>query len=151
LVDRENRFAFVPSFAKFPVNDRVILDRCSQIWAAERLLVLETRVQSILNEAIGFGMHSERFLNHTIFPRSTAGFEIHDHPHMCFSSPYQTSQFGSVTATLGKEKAEALRASSQLKKERKKLVERLVGRQCGNVTALIRECANNVDCKSHES
>jgi hypothetical protein len=46
LFDRENRYAVVPSFAKYPVNDRMIYGPYAavKIWAAERFARLETHV-----------------------------------------------------------------------------------------------------------
>jgi hypothetical protein len=153
LFDRENRFAVVPSFAKFPVNDRMIYGphAAVKIWAAERFARLETHVQSILKDDPGYGMHSERFLNHTIFPAiREAGIEIHDHPHMCFFRVRtDESVWVSDCDPRAKIKAERIARIGRIKKK-KKVVERLIGRQCGNITALIRS-VRTMDCKSHES
>jgi hypothetical protein len=103
LFDRENRIAVVPSFAKFPVNDRLIYGphAAVKIWAVERFARLEIHVQSILKDDPGFGIHSERFLNHTFslrFDRLVLKFTI---TRTCaFSESVPTSQCGSVTATL---------------------------------------------------
>jgi hypothetical protein len=150
LFDRENRYAVVPAFAKHPVNDRMIYGPYAavKIWAAERFARLETHVQSILKEMPGYGMHSERFLNHTIFPAiREAGIKIHEHPHMCFFR-VRTDETVWVSdcdprATI---KAERIARIKRIKMK-KQVVEGLIGRQCGNVTALIRS-VRTMDCKS---
>jgi hypothetical protein len=143
-VDLENRYAVVPNFSKYPVNDRMIYGphAAVKIWAAERFARLETHVQSILKEKPGFGMHSERFLSNTIFPAiRQAGFKVHEHPHMCF---FRVRVDESVWVSDCKTRAEPTND------KKKKLVERLIGRQCGSVTQSIRSI--NIDCKqSHES
>jgi hypothetical protein len=154
LFDRENRYAVVPAFGKWPVSDRLIYGphAAVKIWAAERFDRLETHVQSILKDNPGFGMHSERFINNTIFPAiRQAGIEIHEHPHMCF---FRVRADESVWVsdcegpTRGMAIAERVERISRIKKK-KKLVERLIGRQCGEVTKLIRS-VRTMDCKSHE-
>jgi hypothetical protein len=153
LFDHENRFAVVPSFAKFPVNDRMIYGphAAVKIWAAERFARLETHVQSILKDDPGYGMHSERFLNHTIFPAiRQAGIEIHDHPHMCFFR-VRTDETVWVSDCDPRAQIKAERIARIVRiKKKKKVVEGLIGRQCGKVTRLIRS-VRTMDCKSHES
>jgi hypothetical protein len=145
LFDRENRFAVVPSFAKFPVNDRMIYGphAAIKIWAAERFARLETHVQSILKEKPGYGMHSECFLSHTLFPAiRQAGIEIREHPHMCFFR-VRADESVWVSDCVDKSKTSAERTTEG----KKKLVERLLGRQCGNVTAFNKR-TRALDCKS---
>jgi hypothetical protein len=153
LFDRENRFAVVPSFAKFPVNDRMIYGphAAVKIWASERFARLETHVQSILKEKPGWGMHSETFLSHTLFPAiRQAGIEIHEHPDMCFfRCRADESVWISDCNPLPKTKAEGIARIGRIQKK-KKVVERLLGRQCGNVTALQRS-VRAIDCKSPKS
>jgi len=85
--DTVNRFAVVPGFAKYPVNDRMIIGpyNAVKIWATERFQRLEGHVQSILRNMPGYGMHSEHFLNYTIFPAIHAtNTTIVEHDSMCF-------------------------------------------------------------------
>jgi hypothetical protein len=142
--DLENRYAVVPAFSKYPVNDRMIYGphAAVKIWAAERFARLETHVQLMLKDKPGFGMHSERFLSKTIFPAiRQAGIKIHEHPHMC---SFRVRVDESVWVSDCKTRAEP---TNDKKKE---LVERLIGRQCGSVTQSIRSV--NIDCKQpHES
>jgi hypothetical protein len=146
--DRENRYAVVPSFAKYPVNDRMIYGPYTavKIWAAERFARLETHVQSILKEMPGYGMHSERFLNHTLFPAiREAGIGIHEHQEMCFFRVRADETVWVSDCDTG----EMTLAGSTLE-WKKKVVEQLVGRQCGNVTA-VNYRVRALDCKwSHE-
>jgi hypothetical protein len=148
LFDRENRYAVVPAFAKYPVNDRLIYGphAAVKIWATERFARLETHVQSILQHNRGYGMHSEIFLNHTIFPAiRQAGIEIHEHPHMCF---FRARADESVWVSDCDHKAAETVAERMGPLEKKKeLVERLLGRQCGNITG---DSVKTIYCKLHE-
>jgi hypothetical protein len=142
--DRENRYAVVPSFAKYPVNDRMIYGPYAavKIWAAERFARLETHVQSILKEMPGYGMHSERFLNHTLFPAiREVGIEIHEHQEMCFFRVRADETVWVSDCDTG----EMALARSTLE-WKKKVVERLIGRQCGNVIA-VNYRVRALDCK----
>jgi hypothetical protein len=149
--DRENRYAVVPAFAKYPVNDRMIYGPYAAVkmWAAERFARLETHVQSMLKETPGHGMHSERFLSHTLFPAiREAGIEIHEHPHMCF---FRVRADESVWVSDCDLKGKA-RAGGTIE-WKKKVVEQLIGRQCGNVREVSRHVRRSLalDCKrSHE-
>jgi hypothetical protein len=148
LVDRNNSYAVVPSFAKHPVNDRLIYGPYAavKIWAAERFARLETHVQSILKEMPGYGMHSEKFLSHTLFPAiREAGIQIRDHPHMCF---FRVRADESVWVTDCDPNAKT--RAERTMEGKKKLVERLLGRQCGNITS-VNKRVRALDCRSHES
>lgn len=65
-LDYENRFAVIPNFSNFPVNDRMIYGPADavRIWAAGRFVHLDRHVQS----TVGDGLHSEKYLSKTIFP-----------------------------------------------------------------------------------
>jgi len=67
-MDYENKYAVVPNFANFPVNDRMIYGPADavQIWAAGRFKRLQRHVERIVET--GDGIHPERYLFHTIFP-----------------------------------------------------------------------------------
>jgi hypothetical protein len=151
LLDRENRYAVVPGFARYPVNDRMIMGphAAVQIWASERFARLETHVQSILQHNPGYGMHSEIFLHHTIFPAiRQAGIEIYEHPHMCF---FRARADESVWITDCDHKAaKTITEHMGPIRKKKKLVERLLGRQCGNITKAMRN-VKDIDCKLRES
>ncbi|KAL7567626.1 hypothetical protein ACA910_000220 [Epithemia clementina (nom. ined.)] len=71
--DVQNQYAVAPGgFSMYPVNDRLIVGPSSaiKVWATERFSRLGEHVhKTILEKEPGFGMHSERFLFHSIFPR----------------------------------------------------------------------------------
>lgn len=77
----------VPGFAKFPVNDRLIYGpyKGVRIWASQRFSRMDDHVRT---SEEGYGIHDERFLNHTIFPAIEQALNndnaIFDHPDMCF-------------------------------------------------------------------
>ena len=53
-----------------------------KIWAKERFMRLEEHVVSY---EPGYGMHSERFLNHSIFPAiRRLGVPVYANPDICF-------------------------------------------------------------------
>jgi hypothetical protein len=82
--DLENRFVVVPDYARFPINDRMVYGpyEAVKIWATERFQRLEDHVVSY---EPGYGMHSERFLNHSIFPAiRDLGFSVIANPDLCF-------------------------------------------------------------------
>jgi hypothetical protein len=65
-LDHDNRFAVVPNFGNFPVNDRMIYGPYDavRLWAAGRFQHLDRHVRS----TVGDGIHSEKYLSKAIFP-----------------------------------------------------------------------------------
>jgi hypothetical protein len=148
--DHENRYAVVPAFARFPVNDRLFYGPYAavKIWAAERFARLETHVQSMLENKPGYGMHSERFLARTIFPAiRQASWKIREHKHMCF---FRVRTDGTVWITdcdyLALETIDERIGPIEKKKQ---VVEQLIGRQCGKITYRNR-LVKTIDCKLRE-
>jgi hypothetical protein len=149
-IDHENRFAVVPAFGKHPVSDRIIYGphAAVKIWAAERFSRLEEHVQSILKNDPGWGMHSERFLDHTIFPAiRKLGIGIHEHPHLCFFRA-RVDESVWVSDCDGVKKVAAPTIAQYLGPDKKGLVERLIGRQCGQITKFTQS-VRSLDCKSN--
>jgi len=84
-VDEHNRVAVVPNFANWPVNDRLIYGPANavEIWANQRFNLIEDHVKKVQKE--GLGIHSEIFLQRTIFPAiRTAGYTIDAADDLCF-------------------------------------------------------------------
>jgi hypothetical protein len=150
LFDHENRYAVVPAFARFPVNDRLFYGphAAVKIWAAERFARLETHVQSMLKNEPGYGMHSERFLARTIFPAiRQAGFTIIDHPHLCF---FRARTDGTVWITDCDHCAlETIDERIGPLEKKQQVVEQLIGRRCGNITKRNR-LVKTIDCRLRE-
>jgi hypothetical protein len=148
LIDHENRYAVVPAFGKHPVSDRIIYGphAAVKIWAAERFARLESHVQSILKTDPGWGMHSERFIDHTIFPAiRKAGIEIHEHPTMCFfraraDESVWVSDCDGTEIVAAPTIAERIGAT--LKRD---IVERLIGRTCGRISKFTK-AVRSLDC-----
>ena len=76
----------VPNFGKHPVSDRIIYGprEAVKIWATQRFAKLESHVDFILKNDPGWGMHSERFVNYTLFPLIQNITKIRQHPSLCF-------------------------------------------------------------------
>lgn len=85
--DARNTKAIIPAFGRHPVSDRFICGPAAavEIWANQRFARMENHVQLMLKVKPGFGMHSERFMYHTIFPAiREKGVQIVEDNKMCF-------------------------------------------------------------------
>jgi len=127
--DTAKSFAVVPGFAKYPVNDRMIYGpyKAVKIWATERFSRLDDHVQSMLRDKPGFGMHSESFLNYTIFPAIRAtNTTIEEHDSLCFfrARADETVWISDCKLPGGR--------------SREKSVERILGRKCWGRKSLRR-------------
>ena len=93
--DVDNNYFVVPDWANYPVNDRMVAGPYDavKIWATERFQRIESHVRNY--PIPGWGMHSERFMNYSIFPamlnasRQTSsslsmGYKIDQNPNVCF-------------------------------------------------------------------
>ena len=85
--DYNNTEAVIPNFARHPVNDRMMYGPYDaiKIWAAGRFHRLNRHIDHVQKHAPGDGLHSERFLNYTIFPSiRQAGVNIQVKQGLCF-------------------------------------------------------------------
>jgi hypothetical protein len=85
VIDIHNRYVVVAPFARMPINDRMIYGPYEgvKIWATERFKRIEDRVRA--RQDPGFEMHSEHFLNASIFPVIQAlGYETNMNRDICF-------------------------------------------------------------------
>lgn len=77
----------VPGFGRYPVSDRIVVGPAAavKVWATERFSRLEQHIRTI---DAGWGLHSERFVNWTLFPAMRNALDnenaILAHPHYCF-------------------------------------------------------------------
>lgn len=84
-IDSTNQHAVVPTFAQYPVSDRMIYGPYEgvKIWSTKRFDLIEKRVQ--LAKDPGYEMHSERFMSSTIFPAiRQLGFKVVENKDICF-------------------------------------------------------------------
>lgn len=67
--DEQNNVV-IPNFGNHPVSDRLIYGgyNAVKVWATERFNMLDRHVSWISENDPGWGLHSERFMNYTIFP-----------------------------------------------------------------------------------
>eukprot|EP00980_Cylindrotheca_fusiformis_P015283 scaffold4247_cov66-Cylindrotheca_fusiformis.AAC.24 len=126
-VDSANQHFVVPSFGQYPVNDRMIYGPYDavKVWSTERFELVEERVQR--NETAGNVMHSERFMNESIFPAITQqyGYKMHLNPDICFIR----TRTESIAIT------DDCRIASTVRRNLRKtnmtvLVEQTIGRKC---------------------
>jgi len=83
----DEKVALVPGFGRHPVSDRLIVGPrdAVEIWAAQRFERLDAHIEFVRRNHPGWGMHSEKYLNWSIFPaiRDT-GTTIVEDDHLCF-------------------------------------------------------------------
>ena len=82
--DSHNRYGVQAGFAQMPVNDRLFYGprAAVEVWATRRFEAVEDRAR--LQPEPGYTMHSERFLNSSIFPLiEEAGYPIVSNPDLC--------------------------------------------------------------------
>ncbi len=85
IPDIHNNHMVTAGFALFPVNDRMIYGnyRGVKIWATQRFELVEQR--ALARNEPGFVLHSERFLNNTVFPAiEAAGYSVDTNRDICF-------------------------------------------------------------------
>eukprot|EP00980_Cylindrotheca_fusiformis_P023929 scaffold11212_cov121-Cylindrotheca_fusiformis.AAC.8 len=85
LLDAGSREFFIPKFASYPVNDRMVYGPFDavKIWATKRFKLIEKRVK--LKRAAGWVMLSERFIAESIIPAmNRAGYVKRLDPSVCF-------------------------------------------------------------------
>lgn len=84
-VDISNKYVVVAPFARLPINDRMIYGpyQAVKIWATERFTRIDDRAR--LERDPGYEMHSERFLNGTVFPAiEELGYRTQMNRDICF-------------------------------------------------------------------
>eukprot|EP00934_Nitzschia_sp_Nitz4_P002624 Nitzschia sp. Nitz4//scaffold677_size1784//368//1405//NITZ4_009314-RA/size1784-processed-gene-0.0-mRNA-1//-1//CDS//3329556432//2614//frame0 len=85
IVDDSQPNVVVAGFARHPVNDRMIYGSAEgvKVWATQRFRLLEQRANA--NVDPGYCMHSERFMNKSLFPAiEQAGVSINTDTGSCF-------------------------------------------------------------------
>jgi hypothetical protein len=83
----DNSVVTIPDFGNHPVSDRIAYGSAEgvKIWATTRFSSLEAHVRYVQKHDPGWGMHSERYMNTTVFPAITKlGISIRKHPTLCF-------------------------------------------------------------------
>eukprot|EP00980_Cylindrotheca_fusiformis_P008621 scaffold1830_cov117-Cylindrotheca_fusiformis.AAC.20 len=115
----------VPNWARYPINDRMVYGsyEAVKIWSTERFERLESHV---LTYEPGYGMHSERFLNHSIFPAmQKLGIKVIENPDLCF---FRTRADGTAWTSDCVSRNGAARNFRKI--NTLSLVESIVGRPC---------------------
>jgi len=81
-----NNTAVIPDFARFPVNDRLIYGPRHVVRAwANRFDYLELHMRQTRPKHPNIGIHSEHFLDKTLFPQlRQSGYNILADPDVCF-------------------------------------------------------------------
>jgi len=127
-LDSSNQYAVIPAFGKHPVNDRLIYGpyRAVKIWATERFTRIEDHV---LTYERGYGMHSERFLNHSILPaiERITGTRVRENPDVCFM---RVRPNGAVWTWDCNPSPRKRGASKRVKIDKKMLIESILERNC---------------------
>ena len=149
--DTHNTIAVIPGFGRHPVSDRLIYGprRAIQVWAAQRFQRLEDHVQWIQKHDPGWGLHSERFVNYTLFAAiRDLPVSIVEHDSICFfraradASVWISDCDGAPSVTLPS-------IPQQLKEmgpSKKDVLEQILKRQCGQVFTKKKPYAQVVSC-----
>lgn len=87
-VHQLNQTAYIPGFSMGPVSDRSFVGpyRAAKVWAQGRFGKMDENAATMKEIDKGFGMHSEKFVLHTVFPQinQTTDVTIYEHPRLCF-------------------------------------------------------------------
>jgi hypothetical protein len=124
-IDTKNQHVVVAPFARYPVNDRMIYGPYEAVntWSTRRFELIEERVQKRSHP--GYEMHSEMFMEDSIFPEIAAlGYKTNINHDICFvRTRADESAMISDCVSAGK-----TRGWKEL--EKKDVVEDLVKRNC---------------------
>jgi hypothetical protein len=77
----------IPAFSKWPVNDRMAYgnNEAVKLWATGRFANIERHLNNTDHWEMRPGIHSEIFLNQTLFPMiRDMGYTIQVNPDICF-------------------------------------------------------------------
>jgi hypothetical protein len=138
--DSNNEVAVIPGFAAHPVSDRMIYGPYDavKVWATERFSRLEEHVQTY---KAGYGMHSERFMAHSILPGILEkGFTVEENPDTCF---FRARADGTVYI---KDCKHNDRFKSISLVRIKELVEEATGATCNGIKGKVRTHFSRVTC-----
>ena len=132
--DTLNQFAVLPAFGKHPVNDRMIYGpyQAVKIWATERFQRIEEHVRTY---EPGYGMHSERFLNHSILPAmKQTGIRVRENPNICFMRVRADESIWTWDCNLSSHRTRRNKTRGMGKINKKTLIEGILQRNCTETT-----------------
>lgn len=137
----------IPSFGKHPVSDRIIYGptEAVKIWATERFSRLENHVHYVQQHKPGWGMHSERFLNTTIFPSIQNITNIRQHPTLCFLRA-RADETVWISDCEGPASVAAPSIRKALGKDMRLVVEQTIGRKCPGEIKSLTKTVKSLDC-----
>jgi len=153
-LDVHNQYAVVPGFGRYPVSDRMIYGPAAavKIWATQRFDLLEQHVLYILNNDPGWGLHSERFVNYTLFPtmRTLTGVTIVEHNTLCFFRARSDETVWIQDCTGNPDpavtKPSVIQAMGKGTEKARAVVERALRRKCGDLIMTTKPKMITLDC-----
>jgi hypothetical protein len=122
--DTRNQHVVVPCFGSHPINDRMIYGpyEAIKIWSTKRFELIEERARMSLDP--GFEMHSESFLNVSIFPAmEKLGYLAYINKNICFIRTRADSMALLDDCVTGG-------VVGRFRINRKEVVEQVIGRAC---------------------
>lgn len=158
-LDIHNQYAVVPGFGRYPVSDRMIYGPAAavKIWATQRFDLLEQHVQYILENDPGWGLHSERFVNYTLFPtmRKLTGVTIVEHDTLCFFRARSDETVWIQDCTGNPDpavtKPSVVQAMGKGTEKARAVVERALRRKCGDLIMTTKPKMITLDCSTTTS
>lgn len=155
----------VPAFGRHPVSDRIVIGPAVavEVWATQRFPALERHVQYIKTHDPGWGLHSERFMNYTIFPAMAKALgrerreAIVEHPTLCFFraradesvwvSDCDDSRDSRQNTALHSVRQNIMKDSGS--SDIKIAVEKVLSRRCPGQVTRISTTVKTLDCARH--
>lgn len=123
--DTDNRRAVLPAFQGAPVNDRLFFGPhdAVEIWAAKRLEFLEAYLDTLAAHKLGYGIHSERYLQRYLLPIiRQRGYQVVEDHDLCFARARADGTVWNSDCWT--------RQGPRMRNMHQSTLERMIGRQC---------------------
>lgn len=142
-------YVYSVGFGRYPVSDRMIYGPYNAVkeWSTSRFASLDRHVRWVLENARGWGMHSENFVNFTLLPNvRRTGARVTDHLTMCFfrARPDETVWINDCD---GPPNVASREIYKHLNTDRRQAVEEVLGRPCPGPIHRITRKFSALDCK----
>jgi hypothetical protein len=129
LIDTNNEYTVLPWFGN-PVNDRLVYGpaRAVEIWSTQRFARMDEHVERMEKMERGQGIHSERFVLHTLMPLMEQVSTLDRNNDICF---LRARVGDSVWVSDCENK---VGETSPQDVDKKREIESMIGRECGDIT-----------------
>jgi len=146
--DTDNKYAVIPGFGRHPISDRLIYGPTNavRVWSSQRFDRMESHVRWAQENMPGWGMHSERFVKHALLPAiEQQQLTIVEHPTLCFFR-VRADESVWVSDCDGEPDIALPSIRQSLGKNRRAVVEQLLGRSCSTLSKAENPRRESLDC-----